>query len=111
MTTRVQYPIVGFMSDTASQFYEAFALVNECSLKQFICVWHVDKAWKKELLGKVKHFESQIVIYKYLRIALEQTVPLVFETERFANYFQNFWVPKAEFRLPSRGRNQYKHVL
>ena len=100
-----------FMSDTALQFYEAFALVNECSLKQFICVWHVDKAWKKELRGKVKHFESQIVIYKYLRIALEQTVPLVFETERFANYFQSFWVPKAEFRLPSMGRNQYKHVL
>ena len=100
-----------FMSDTASQFYEAFALVNECSPKQFICVWHVDKAWKEELRGKVKNFESQTVIYKYLRIALEQTDPLVFEdcltemlrrltlqkeTERFANYFQSFWIPQKK---------------
>ena len=33
-----------FMSDTALQFYEAFALVSEYSPEQFICVWHVDKA-------------------------------------------------------------------
>ena len=59
-----------FMSDTASQFYEASALVNECSPKQFIYVWQVDKAWKEELRGKGKKFESQTVIYKYLGIAL-----------------------------------------
>ena len=104
-------PPCWFMSDTASQFNEAFALVNECSPKEFIYVWHVDKAWKEELRGKVGNFESQTVIYKYLRIALEQTDPLVFEdcltemlgkltlqkeTERFANYFQSFWIPKKE---------------
>ena len=67
------------ISDTASQFYEVFALVNECAPEQFICVRHVDKAWKEELLGKMKNFESQTVIYKYLRIALEQTDPVVLE--------------------------------
>ena len=56
-----------------SQFYETFALVNECSPKQFTCVLHVDKAWKEELRDKVKNVESQTVIYKYLRIALEKT--------------------------------------
>ena len=68
-----------FMSDTASQFCEASALVNECTPKQFIYVWHVDNACKEELRGKVKNFESQTVIYKYLGIALEQTDPLDFE--------------------------------
>ena len=56
-----------------SQFYETFALVNEYSPKQFTCVRHVDKAWKEELRDKVKIFEWQTVIYKYLQIALEKT--------------------------------------
>ena len=77
--------------------------------KAIYCIWHVDNACKEELRGKVKNFESQTVIYKYLRIALEQTDPLVFEdcltkllrrlmlqkqTEQFANYFQSFCIPK-----------------
>ena len=77
--------------------------------KAIYCIWHVGNACKEELRGKVKNFESRTVIYKYLRIALAQTDPLVFEDcltkmlrrltsqkeiERFANYFQSFWIPK-----------------
>ena len=68
-----------FMSDTASQFYEDFVLVKRMLLKAVYLFWHVDNARKEDLHGKLKNFESRTVIYKYLRIALEQTDPLVFE--------------------------------
>ena len=84
-----------FMTDTASHFYESFVLVNECSPKQFISVWQVDKAWGDDLCGKVKNFASQTFIYKYLQISLKKKDPLVFEeTERFANSFRRFWMSK-----------------
>ena len=41
------------MSDTASQFYDAFALANEVSPIHLICTWHVDKVWREELRQKV----------------------------------------------------------
>ena len=34
-----------FMSDTASKFYNAFALINEVSGIQLIYTWYVNKAW------------------------------------------------------------------
>ena len=98
-----------FMSDTATQFFEAFSLVNECTPKQFICTWHVDKAWKEELRQKIKNFEVQGIVYKSLRTILEQTDQLVFEdylaelnkrlkssqeTKAFGEYFFTYWVPK-----------------
>ena len=46
-----------FMSDTASQFYNAFALISEVSAIQLICRWHVDKAWCEELRQKVSSIE------------------------------------------------------
>ena len=68
-----------FMSDTASQFYEAFAFVNQCNPMQLICTWHVDKAWRDELRSKVPNLEIQGEVYKYLRTVLEQTDQIVFE--------------------------------
>ena len=100
---------VWFMSDTATQFFEAFSFVNECTPKQFICTWHVDKAWKEELRQKIKNFEIQGIVYKSLRTILEQTDQLAFEdylaelnkrlnssqeTKAFGEYFFTYWVPK-----------------
>ena len=68
-----------FMSDTATQFYESFVAVNECSPKQLMRTWHVDKAWKEEIREKIKSFEVQGQVYKSLRTVLEQTDQLVFE--------------------------------
>ena len=41
------------MKDTGSQFYDAFALVNDVSPIQLLCTWHMDKAWHEELRQKV----------------------------------------------------------
>ena len=41
------------MKDTGSQFYDAFALVNDVSPIQLLCTWHTDKAWHEELRQKV----------------------------------------------------------
>ena len=88
------------MSDTASHFHESFVLINECSPKQFISVWQVGKAWEEDLCGKVKNFALQTFIYKYLQISLKKKDPLVFEeTERFANSFRRFWMPKRSSRV------------
>ena len=60
--------------------------------KQFICVWHVDNVWKEELGGKVKNFELQTVIYKYLQIVLEKTDSLVFKD--CLTEMSSLWDPK-----------------
>ena len=98
-----------FMSDTAIQFYEAFAAVNECSPAQLICIWHVDKAWRDELRQKISDVEIQGEVYKYLRTAMEQTDRILFEdylgelmrrlemssaTQEFAAYLKKVWLSK-----------------
>ena len=55
-----------FMGDTASQFYDAFALVNEVSPIHIICTWHVDKASREELRQKVSSIGIQSEVYRYL---------------------------------------------
>ena len=67
------------MSDIASQFYDAFALVNEVSPIQLICTWHVEKAWREELRQKVSSIEIQSEVYRYLGTVAEQTDRNVFE--------------------------------
>ena len=42
-----------YMKDTGSQFYDAFALVNDVSPIKLLCTWHMDKAWHEELRQKV----------------------------------------------------------
>ena len=98
-----------FMSDTASQFYDAFALVNEVSPIQLICTWHVEKAWREELRQKVSSIEIQSEVYRYLGTVVEQTDRNVFEdylseflirlqmsssTTSFSEYFKKEWLPK-----------------
>ena len=55
-----------FMGDTASQFYDAFALVNAVSPIHIICTWHVDKASREELRQKVSSIGIQSEVYRYL---------------------------------------------
>ena len=97
------------MSDIASQFYEAFSAVNECSPAQRICTWHVDKAWRDELRQKISNLEIQGEVYKYLRTVMAQTDRILFEyylgelmhrletssaTQKFAAYFKKIWLNK-----------------
>ena len=75
------------MGDTASQFYDAFALVKEVSPIQVVCTWHVDKAWSEVLRQKVSSIEIQSEVYRYLRTVLEQTDRNVFE-----DYLSEFFI-------------------
>ena len=89
------------MSHTAAHFYESFVLVNECSPKQFVSVWQVDKAWEKHLCGKVKNFASQTFIYKYLQISLKKKDPLVFEKSSDLRIISGgFGCPKKAVEFP-----------
>ena len=69
-----------FMSDLASQYYNAFCTVNKCSPKWLFCTWHVDKAWKKELKEKIKSSAIEAELYLKLRTVLEITNENLFET-------------------------------
>ena len=77
--------------------------------KQLICIRHGDKAWKEEIRDKIKSFEAQSLVYKWLRTVLEQTDPIMFEehlnevdrrlrsseeVKNFREYFFKLWVPK-----------------
>ena len=107
LITRVEHSLVGLWVTLPQNFMKLLLKLLNATRSNF-CVWDVDKAWKKELRGEVKNFESQTIIYKYLWIALEQTDPLVLkdclteilrrltlqkETKQFENYFQSFRIP------------------
>ena len=64
------------MSDTASQFYQALDLFNECSQNNLSVLDTLTTYRRKNFVVKWKTLET--VIYKYLQIVLEKTDPLVF---------------------------------
>ena len=39
-----------FMAGLAPQAYDAFCIVMEWNALRLFCIWHVDKAWREELL-------------------------------------------------------------
>ena len=95
------------MSDTATQFHDAFADAFDCFPYQLFCTWHVDKAWRENLRKNISNLEIEGEVYKYLRTVLEQTDQLLFEdylgelikrvessplTMSFCEYFKNEWV-------------------
>ena len=73
---------VYFMSDTATQFYDAFSYVNGCQPISLFCTWHVDKAWRENLRSHIASSQEVVgEVYKYLRAVLEQTDQKVFESD------------------------------
>lgn len=62
-----------FMSDLASQFYNAWIGVMGGTPLRLVCTWHVDKAWQEELRAKVKDTIVAAEIYKMLRTVLQET--------------------------------------
>ena len=59
------------MSDTASQFYNAWIAIMGGSPTRLLCTWHVDRAWREELRAKVKDNMVAADIYKMLRTVLQ----------------------------------------
>ena len=60
-----------FMSDDASQFFNAWLAVFGGSPKKILCIWHVDKNWR-EKLSVIKDKEMQLAVYHNLRVLLEE---------------------------------------
>ena len=61
------------MSDTASQFYNAWIGTMGGKPIRLICTWHVDRAWQEELHTKVKDTQVVAEIYKMFQSVLQET--------------------------------------
>ena len=58
-----------FMSDDAVQYYTAWSKVfGECT--KHLCMWHVDRSWRKALNEFVDNKQSRIEIYHQMRVLL-----------------------------------------
>ena len=70
------------MSDTASQFFNAWIGIMGGKPIRLLCTWHVDRTWQDELRAKVKDTVVAAEIYKMLRTVLQET-----NTEDFEDKF------------------------
>ena len=59
-----------FMSDDAQQFYNAWHIVFGGSPSKILCMWHVDRSWRKSLNEHVENSQCCIEIYRQLRVLL-----------------------------------------
>ena len=60
------------MSDCAEQYYGAWVEVFEGTPKKLLCIWHVDKAWRRKLNECIAEKEDRIAIYHHLYVLLEE---------------------------------------
>ena len=44
----------------------------EGTRKKLLCIWHVDKAWRRKLNECITEKEDRITIYHHLRVLLEE---------------------------------------
>lgn len=97
------------MSDTPSQFYNAWVAIMVGTPIRLICIWHVDRAWKQELQAQVKDSEMAEDIYKILRTVMQATTVPEFKTllckleeclpsisTECSTYFEREWLRKKE---------------
>ena len=59
-----------FMSDDAQQFYTAWCTVFGGTPSKLLCMWHVDRSWRKSLNEHVDNNQCCIEIYHQLRVLL-----------------------------------------
>ena len=100
------------MSDMAPQFYNAWvASMGEPRPKKLVSTWHVDKAWRAELMKKIGDTALEAEVYKMLRMVLEQTSTRLFQDcagallaklssdpkmKDFHDYFVQDWLQNKE---------------
>lgn len=102
---------VWLMSDSATQFFNAFVSVSKARPKYLVCSWHVDKNWRESTRSKIKGLDLQADIYSRLRILLEEPEVREFELKLeiflqqladtpslagFYHYFKEEWVGRKE---------------
>ena len=99
------------MTDSATQFYNAFAAVTHSNPKYLVCSWHVDKNWRENIRAKIKDKDLQDDIYKRLRTIMEEPDVREFENKlsifcsqasntpsltAFIEYFKDEWLHRKE---------------
>ena len=62
-----------FMSDDAEQYHTAWCGVFGPVKKKLLCIWHVDRAWKKAIHAHVLGDEQKAEVYHMLRVLLNET--------------------------------------
>ena len=73
------------LSDCAEQYYTAWVGVFEGRPEKLLCMWHVDRAWRKKLNEVVPSQEQRVNIYHHLLVLLEET-----DVSRFNALLQQF---------------------
>ena len=95
------------MADCAEQYFHAWCGVfNENETKKLLCIWHVDRAWRKSLQQHISDQQERVEVYHQLRVLLLQRNESEFTTtlqqfmshvydryEKFFNYFNTQYVP------------------
>ena len=98
-----------FMTDDASQYYNAWTTIFGPTNK-LLCIWHVDKAWRKGL-QLINDTNIQQTVYHSLRVLLDETQINTFEdllektlqqlknstmTNNFFEYFNKYYAPRKQ---------------
>ena len=99
-----------FMSDDADQYFTAWTKVFNDKPHKLLCSWHVDRAWRVNLM-KIRDRDIEATVYHNLRVLLEERDRSKFEklleatteqlshnesTKSFSEYFQNNYVGRKE---------------
>jgi len=77
-----------FMSDDAQQYYTAWCTVFGGTPPKLLCMWHVDRSWRKSLNEYIDSSQSRVEIYHQLRVLLLEQNKTEFHMnlQRFMSY-------------------------
>uniref|UniRef100_A0A1X7T713 C2H2-type domain-containing protein n=1 Tax=Amphimedon queenslandica TaxID=400682 RepID=A0A1X7T713_AMPQE len=63
-----------FMSDCAEQYFTAWCgTFGHNNTQKLVCIWHVDRAWRKSLQTHVNSQQNRVEIYHHLCVLLRET--------------------------------------
>ncbi|XP_068087050.1 uncharacterized protein [Anabrus simplex] len=100
-----------FMSDDAPEFYNAWTNVMERPEHRLLCIWHVDRNWRKQLKKVQGDQTLKVLVYKSIRMVMETTDEDEFckvldsllnellsteNTKLFGEYFQEYYAGRPE---------------
>ena len=102
-----------FMTDDAAAYWNAFEATMDCSkTKRLLCIWHVDRNWRKKVIELVKGEDNQIEVYNKLCTLRMESDETTFgtmldnfvkhfnaeaSTITFAQYFEKKYYGRKEF--------------
>ncbi|XP_025415308.1 uncharacterized protein LOC112687015 [Sipha flava] len=69
-----------FMCNDAPAYYNAWSIVMGDVPHRLLCIWHVDRNWRKHLCKIKRRAEKKFLVYKTLRVLLQITSVDEFKT-------------------------------